>query len=150
MHSRPVFPPRLTLSGPILSAYEMAFSTDTERKLLAMSGGRCAKPDCRANLFPPEGDVIVTVAEMAHIIGHSQKGPRGQSNLTESERDTYENAVLLCPNCHDRIDKKKLRASMTMTFCEDGRLTESARSKRQPALRVIRHATRRFTRSGSY
>lgn len=91
----------------------MGFSTDTERKLLAMSGGHCARPDCRKSLFPEEGETIVTVAEMAHVIGRSSRGPRGESSLPESERDSYENAVLLCPDCHDRIDKAKLTNTYT-------------------------------------
>jgi hypothetical protein len=91
----------------------MAFSADTERKLLAMSGGHCARPDCRKGLFPEEGDTIITIAEMAHVIGRSSKGPRGESRLPESERDRNENALLLCPDCHKRIDKAKLTTVYT-------------------------------------
>ena len=85
----------------------VAFTIDVERKLLANSGAHCANPVCRGTLFPTEGDVIVTVAEMAHVIGKSPKGPRGDSPLPLGERDQYDNAVLLCPNCHTLVDTMK-------------------------------------------
>ncbi len=42
---------------------------------------------------------------MAHIIGKSEDGPRGDAELPADRRDTYENAVLLCPNCHTLVDE---------------------------------------------
>ena len=87
----------------------MAISADTQRKLLARSGGHCANPTCRADLFPDVGtDHIATVRELAHIIAQSSGGPRGTDDLPASERDTYANIVLLCPTCHTLIDKMKL------------------------------------------
>jgi hypothetical protein len=99
---RPVLPLQLTREDHV------GFSADTERKLLANSGGFCCNPDCRCSLFPDQGNVIVTVSQMAHIIGKSTKGPRGDSDLSETERDSYENAILLCPTCHATIDNSKL------------------------------------------
>jgi hypothetical protein len=42
---------------------------------------------------------------MAHIIARSQTGPRGESELGPDERDVYDNALLLCPNCHTEVDE---------------------------------------------
>ncbi|OSI06913.1 hypothetical protein BWD08_10185 [Neisseria animaloris] len=40
---------------------------------------------------------------MAHIIAKNADGPRGN---TDNENDnTYDNLLLLCPNCHTKIDK---------------------------------------------
>jgi hypothetical protein len=84
---------------------EMAFSRDVERALLANSGGRCANPDCRKNLLVEWEGRRATVAEMAHIIGRSRGGPRGDGDLPDEDRDDYDNAVLLCPNCHTLVDE---------------------------------------------
>jgi hypothetical protein len=87
----------------------MAISSDVQRKLLARSGGRCGNPNCRRDLFPDvHPSKIAGVVEMAHIIAQSEKGARGAGELPESERDEYENIILLCPNCHTVIDKMKL------------------------------------------
>ena len=47
----------------------------------------------------------VIIGEEAHIIAQKQDGPRGDSPLTEAERDRYSNLILLCPTDHARIDK---------------------------------------------
>ncbi|MFU2370799.1 SAVED domain-containing protein [Escherichia coli] len=47
--------------------------------------------------------------EVAHILPASPKGPRGNSGHSEEEAQTRtndsENLMLLCPGCHDRIDR---------------------------------------------
>lgn len=43
--------------------------------------------------------------EQAHIVAKNKDGPRGDSNLTPEERDTYSNLILLCANHHTIIDK---------------------------------------------
>ena len=42
---------------------------------------------------------------MAHIIGKKEDGPRGDDELPISQRDEYDNLILLCPNCHTTVDK---------------------------------------------
>jgi hypothetical protein len=87
----------------------MAITADVERLLLARSGGFCANPTCRADLFPDlEGGAIATIKELAHIIAQSPSGPRGNDPLPLTERDEYDNIALLCPNCHTLVDKMKL------------------------------------------
>jgi len=43
--------------------------------------------------------------ECAHIVAERKDGPRGNNTLPESERNRYWNLILVCPNCHTRIDK---------------------------------------------
>ena len=87
----------------------MAITADVERLLLARSGGFCANPTCRVDLFPAiRGGAIATIKQLAHIIAQSTSGPRGDDPLPLAERDQYDNIVLLCPNCHDLVDKMKL------------------------------------------
>jgi hypothetical protein len=42
------------------------------------------------------------VGEMAHVIGQSPSGPRGNG---AGGPDSYDNLILLCPTCHREIDK---------------------------------------------
>ena len=84
----------------------MAISVRVQRKLLATSGGYCGNPACHRNLFDFfETGEITNVEEMAHIIGHKENGPRGEDEMPLSERDEFDNIILLCPTCHTTIDK---------------------------------------------
>ena len=72
------------------------------KRLWALSAGRCNKPDCRAVLLvdPTEFDGAVVMGEQAHIAPHGIGGPRHISDLPQSDRDSYDNIILLCPNHH--------------------------------------------------
>ena len=56
-----------------------------KRAVLVESGHRCAIPTCRA-----------TTTEIAHIVPWA-----------ESQDNSFENLIALCPNCHTRFDQKK-------------------------------------------
>lgn len=43
---------------------------------------------------------------IAHIIADEPKGPRGDAVLSEQLNDDISNLMLLCPDCHRRIDSK--------------------------------------------
>ena len=84
----------------------MSISEKTKRMLITRSGGYCANPNCHQDLFPFfETGEITNIEELAHIIGQSEKGPRGKHKLKLAERDEYKNIIVLCPNCHRKIDK---------------------------------------------
>lgn len=78
-----------------------------DRKLLwGKSRGRCAI--CKKSLINTEdGDSRgVIVGHECHIIGHSRKGPRGESELPLDQRHKYENIVLLCTEHARTIDER--------------------------------------------
>ncbi|MCE5320798.1 MAG: HNH endonuclease [Bacteroidales bacterium] len=84
----------------------MSISTEVKRKLWASSGGYCGKPDCHRDLFPFfESSEITNIEELAHIIGQSENGPRGDNELPINQRDEFDNIILLCPTCHSTVDK---------------------------------------------
>jgi hypothetical protein len=81
--------------------------TDRTLKLLwGRSGGRCAMPDCRVELFAEASDYdpLVIIGEIAHQAAANDGGPRADTKLTSEERNSYDNLTLLCQNCHARID----------------------------------------------
>ena len=63
---------------------------NVKRRLFAESMGRCMNPNCKAELFCGDGDII----EKAHI-----------DPYCETEDNSFENLVLLCPNRHTNFDK---------------------------------------------
>ena len=74
--------------------------------LLSDSGGYCQNPTCNKNVFVFfENGTISNIKELAHIIAQKDNGPRGNDQLPATQRDEYENIILLCPNCHTLVDK---------------------------------------------
>lgn len=67
-----------------------AIAENVKRRLWAESMGRCMNPDCRAELFINNSDIM----EKAHIGAYY-----------ETEDNSYENLIVLCPNCHKKFDK---------------------------------------------
>lgn len=67
-----------------------AIAENVKRRLWAESIGRCMNPDCRAELFIKNSDIM----EKAHIGAYY-----------ETEDNSYENLIVLCPNCHKKFDK---------------------------------------------
>ncbi|MCL2675689.1 MAG: HNH endonuclease [Firmicutes bacterium] len=65
-------------------------SEEVQRKLYAESMGRCMNPACQNELFRCTGDII----EKAHIVPYNKTAD-----------NSFENLVVLCPNCHTDFDK---------------------------------------------
>lgn len=63
---------------------------NVKRRLYAESMGYCMNPNCRCNLFAGTGDII----EKAHI-----------DPYCKTADNSFDNLVLLCPNCHTNFDK---------------------------------------------
>lgn len=61
------------------------------RKLYAESMGRCMNPSCQIDLFINDKSEI---SEKAHIVEYCK-----------TENNSFDNLVILCPNCHTLYDK---------------------------------------------
>ena len=63
-------------------------------------------PECRVELFAEatEYDPVVVIGEIAHVAGAADAGPRAAPELATAQRNDYDNLILLCQNCHARID----------------------------------------------
>lgn len=77
----------------------------TQRRLFAASAGYCQNPDCERELFIDIAGRSIHVAEMAHVFAASADGPRGAGGLSEVERGSFDNLVMLCAICHTIVDK---------------------------------------------
>jgi hypothetical protein len=62
--------------------------------------------ECRIELFAEatDYDPVVVIGEIAHVAAARDGGPRAQITLGATDRDNYDNLILLCQNCHQRID----------------------------------------------
>ncbi|GAF13779.1 hypothetical protein JCM19045_3051 [Bacillus sp. JCM 19045] len=67
-----------------------SINTNVERQIYAESMGRCMNPKCEEELFKEVGDIM----EKAHIIPYCK-----------TKDNSYENLIILCPNCHTDFDK---------------------------------------------
>lgn len=65
-------------------------SEHVQRQLYSECMGRCMNPDCMTNLFRDSGDII----EKAHL-----------DPFYKAPDNSFENMVVLCPNCHTDYDK---------------------------------------------
>ena len=82
----------------------MTISQTDIKQLWGRSASTCNICRCELGGATAEGKVSI-VGEMAHIVAEKEGGPRGRSILTSEERNSYFNLILLCSNCHTRIDR---------------------------------------------
>jgi len=82
--------------------------------LLLQSGGRCAFPGCPKLLVQEGsgGDEPSVIGEMAHIVAEKREGPRGKHELSDEERNSHRNLVLLCRDHHKVVDDQPLTYSI--------------------------------------
>ena len=72
------------------------------KKLFSLSGNQCAEPNCKNRIIGEDGTTVV--GEICHITAANTYGPRYNADLTEDERRSYDNLILLCPEHHKLID----------------------------------------------
>jgi len=118
-----------------------------KRKVWAASAGRCAV--CGADLL--EGRLThrpMTLGELAHIVGalSTPASPRGQSAMSDEERNQAANLMLVCAGDHNEIDRdgatdlltiEKLRAIKNAHEDWVRRVTGLDRSRGTAVLRMI-------------
>ena len=92
----------------------MGASAKTKVTLALKSGNRCAFRECR-QVLTSDGEKSDTaiVGEAAHIYGE-KPGAKGKpasaryrSDMTDAQRNHYDNLIYLCPTCHTKIDKQE-------------------------------------------
>ena len=74
------------------------YSTFTIKRLYALSGNICAFPDCQKEFF--QEDNTEHLSNICHIEGAKPNSERYNPNMTDMQRASFENLILLCPNHH--------------------------------------------------
>lgn len=74
--------------------------------LWGLAAARCSFESCRAECVESATtcDRAVVLGKIAHIIAHSDEGPRADKTVPADQRDKYENWILLCGRHHDIVD----------------------------------------------
>lgn len=89
-----------------MSATRKSIPLNTSRQLWAHCGGFCQNPSCNKPLFLHIGENSISIANVAHIIGHGNSGPRSDHELAEYiDTDGIANLIMLCLECHKAIDE---------------------------------------------
>lgn len=73
--------------------------------LWGRSGNRCSICKIELSSDNKTSTKDYPLGEQAHIVAEEVDGPRGVSQLTLPERNSYSNLILLCPTHHTVIDK---------------------------------------------
>lgn len=75
----------------------------TIKRLFALSGNLCGFPGCQLPIIESAGTVT---GEICHIRARSTGGPRYDSAQSDTERNGFDNLVLLCRAHHKVIDSQ--------------------------------------------
>lgn len=92
-----------------------SIATNITRKLWTQCGGFCQNPNCRKYLFAEVEDDVVSLANVAHIIGHGKNGPRSEHELADYiDKDDIDNLIMLCLECHKIVDELENKFSVEL------------------------------------
>ncbi len=76
--------------------------------LWGRAAGRCEFAGCNRPLWKSTvTQEQVNVAQQAHIYSFSESGPRGNEGISDDELNAIENLMLVCHQCHRKIDQKE-------------------------------------------
>jgi hypothetical protein len=78
----------------------------TERALYAFSGTTCYYPNCKAPVIVFFKGEPFSNVEIAHIQGANPGSPRYDQSMTDDERRSFPNLILLCKPHHELVDKR--------------------------------------------
>lgn len=95
--------------------------------LWGRAAGRCEFDGCNKILHRDCFDLqTLNLAERAHIIARSPKGPRGSVKKSKTFVDNIDNVMLLCRECHTRIDTHPdnfpVQTLIKMKKCHESRI----------------------------
>jgi len=86
---------------------------NVSRQLWAQCGGFCQNPACNRPLFASVDDDLVSLVNVAHIIGHGKDGPRSDHELAQHiDKDGIANLIMLCLICHKIVDELERKYSV--------------------------------------
>lgn len=101
---------------------------DTLRELYLKSGNRCAFPDCTALMLDTEGDFI---GQITHIEAAEIGGPRFNENMSNEERRSFTNLILMCYPHHVKthdVEKYSVATLKEMKARHEVRFTDVAQT----------------------
>lgn len=93
--------------------------TKVQTMLWGRAAGRCEFQGCNRLLSrSPVTQETVNVSEKAHIFSFSEGGSRGNEGVSDEELNSVENLILVCHDCHKKIDKSVDGGRYTADFLQ--------------------------------
>ena len=89
-----------------------SYSNPVIKELFAKSGNRCAMYGCKSVFYGDKEDIGNNICHIEAL----NKGPRYNPNLTREQLNSIDNLILLCRNCHSKIDNPKYENKYTVEF----------------------------------
>jgi hypothetical protein len=78
------------------------YSAATRKALFALSLGRCYEPECQSRVIRMADGVPVVLIQISHIRAAKKDGPRYDPSMTDEQRRSFPNLLLLCRLCRCR------------------------------------------------
>lgn len=96
--------------------------------LWGRAAGRCQFDGCNRPLWKSSvTQEQVNAAQRAHIYSFSDGGPRGNKDINSDELNDFDNLLLVCHECHRKIDKEKDGGRYTAELLQEWKATHEAR-----------------------
>jgi len=93
---------------PSLAEVTRYIPTIQQCMLWGRAAGRCEFAGCNKPLWKSSvTQEMVNIAQKAHIYSFSNSGPRGNAGLAAEEINDLANLILVCHECHRKIDREK-------------------------------------------
>jgi tetratricopeptide (TPR) repeat protein len=91
----------------VMKKHRDEFSETTKRRLAERVAYRCSNPTCGKQTTGPHShhEKSIRIGRAAHICAAAPGGPRYSLDQSSAERCGIQNAIWLCSNCADLIDK---------------------------------------------
>jgi hypothetical protein len=83
-----------------------AYSAGTRAGLFALGSGTCYYPNCERPAVEMVGSEPEIAVQIAHIHGASPGSARYDAGMTDSERASFSNLILLCTPHHNVVDRR--------------------------------------------
>ncbi|MEV5961860.1 hypothetical protein AB0L70_08850 [Kribbella sp. NPDC051952] len=81
------------------------YSTGTERALFRLADATCYFPGCSTPIMTYESGEPIVAVEIAHICGAKEGSARFDSSMSDLERASFGNLILLCTPHHKLVDR---------------------------------------------
>src|SRR5271165_3219032 len=99
---------KLAKKNPARKKVTRKYSEKTIKQLFGLCGNQCAYPGCTNEIIVGETQYSdeEVVGHICHIYAVADNGPRGKPDLTEEEKNSFANLILLCGHHHPKVDKQ--------------------------------------------
>jgi hypothetical protein len=106
-----------TVADGVIDTRSRTISAAEWKILWSRAAGRCQFNGCNKVVYrAPVSNQLTIIADHSHVIGFSDEGPRGGTQIEEVMLNRYPNLMLLCKPHHKNIDDLILQHGYTVAI----------------------------------